>query len=53
MIAKGATLADLMAAAGWQAHSIRGFLSTAAKKQGITIESSRNKDGARFYNLAK
>jgi len=28
-------------------------LSTVAKKQGITIESSRNKDGERFYKLAK
>jgi len=28
-------------------------LSTVAKKQGITIESLRNKDGERFYKLAK
>lgn len=53
MIAKGATLGELMAAAGWQAHSVRGFLSTAAKKQGLTIESRRNKDGERLYKLAK
>ena len=53
MIEKGATLNELMSAAGWQAHSVRGFLSTAAKKQGLTIESSRNKDGERFYKLAK
>jgi hypothetical protein len=53
MITKGATLRDLMAAAGWQPHSVRGFLSTAAKKQGIKIDSTRNKDGERFYKLVK
>lgn len=53
MIAKGATLNELMTAAGWQAHSVRGYLSTAVKKQGLTIESSRTKDGERFYRVAK
>ena len=53
MLARGATLSELMAATGWQAHSVRGFLSTAAKKQGLTIESTRNKTGERFYRIAK
>jgi len=36
----------LVAAAGWLAVSGRGFLSTAAKKQGLTIQSMRYKDPA-------
>jgi hypothetical protein len=42
--AKGATLGQIMQATGWQAHSRRGFLSTAAK-QGLKITSSRNEAG--------
>ena len=53
MLANGATLAEVMAATHWQAHSVRGFLSTATKKQGIKIESTRNKAGERFYRIAK
>ena len=30
----GASLAELMQATEWQAHSLRGFLSTASKKRG-------------------
>jgi hypothetical protein len=51
--AKGATLAELMEATGWQAHSIRGFLSTAAKKQSLTIESTKSESGLRTYRIAK
>ena len=41
-------------ATGWQAHSVRGFLSgTLGKKMGLKIESSKNNDGERVYNLAK
>ena len=51
--AKGATLAEIMKATGWQAHSVRGFLSTAAKKQGIKIESAKSEAGERTYKIAK
>jgi len=51
--AKGATLAEIMEATDWQAHSVRGFLSTASKKQGIKIESTKNESGDRTYRTAK
>jgi hypothetical protein len=50
---KGATLAEIQKATDWQAHSVRGFLSTAAKKQGLKIESSKNEAGERSYSIAK
>jgi hypothetical protein len=49
---KGATLAEIMRATDWQAHSVRGFLSTAAKKHGLKIES-RKSDGDRVYTIKK
>ena len=51
--AKGATLAEIMKATEWQAHSVRGFISTAGKKQGIKIESAKSEAGERTYKLAK
>jgi hypothetical protein len=50
---KGATLAEIMKATDWQAHSVRGFISTAAKRHGVKIESAKNEAGARTYKLAK
>jgi hypothetical protein len=50
---KGATLAEIMKATDWQAHSVRGFLSTAGKKRGIEIESSKNDAGERVYQIKK
>jgi hypothetical protein len=49
--AKGATLAEIMKATEWQAHSVRGFISTAAKKQRIKIESARSEAGERTYSI--
>jgi hypothetical protein len=49
---KGATLAEIMKATEWQAHSVRGFLSTAAKKHSLKIESTKNEAADRVYNIA-
>jgi hypothetical protein len=51
--AKGATLAEIMKATDWQAHSVRGFISTAAKKHNVKIESSKSEAGDRVYKIAK
>ena len=49
---KGATLKELLKAAGWQPHSIRGFLSgTVGKKMGLTVTSAKGEDGERSYSV--
>lgn len=48
----GATSADLMKATGWQAHSVRGFISgVLGKKMGLKITSTKVEDGERRYSL--
>ena len=52
--AKGATLAEIMKATGWQAHSVRGFLSgTLGKKMGLALESTKREDGERQYRIGR
>src|SRR5229473_2790940 len=51
--AKGATLAEIMKATGWQPHTVRGFVSILGKKGGEKIESSKNAAGERTYKIAK
>ena len=49
----GATLEDIMSATGWQAHSVRGFISgVLGKRMGLTVESAKREDGKRTYSLA-
>lgn len=49
----GATLTQIMKATGWQAHSVRGFISGAlGKKMGLTVESAKREDGERVYSIA-
>jgi hypothetical protein len=48
----GATLAEVMKATGWMAHSVRGFVSgVLGKKLGRTVESTKREDGERVYQL--
>ena len=50
--AEGATLQQLMRATGWQAHSIRGFVSgTLGTKMGLTVASIKGEDGERRYSV--
>jgi hypothetical protein len=46
----GATATELQEATGWQAHSVRGFLSTATKKGLAKITSAKRDDGQRVYS---
>ena len=50
---QGASLAELMQISQWQAHSVRGFLSTAGKKHNIKIVSAKNECGDRVYNIVR
>jgi hypothetical protein len=48
----GVTLKELMKASGWQAHSVRGFLSgTVGKKLDLAVTSSKGEDGERSYSV--
>jgi uncharacterized protein DUF3489 len=50
--AKGATLAEIMKATGWQPHSVRGFLSgTLRKKMGLDVSLTKSADGERSYRV--
>jgi Protein of unknown function (DUF3489) len=49
----GASLPELRKATGWQAHSVRGFLSGAVKKKmGLRIDSVSRDDGEPAYRVA-
>ena len=49
---EGATLAAIMKATDWQAHSVRGFISgTLGKKMGLTVASTKSDDGERTYSI--
>lgn len=51
---EGATIAQIMAATGWQAHTCRGFFAAALKKRhGLTVSSEKPQGGERSYRLAE
>ncbi|WP_170976413.1 DUF3489 domain-containing protein [Rhizobium sp. FKL33] len=50
----GASMADLMAATQWQAHSVRAFLSSVIRKKlQHQVITEKEKDGARRYRLVR
>jgi predicted transcriptional regulator len=49
----GATLNEIAEETGWARHTIRGFVSIAGSKLGLTIESSKNEAGERKYRVTK
>jgi hypothetical protein len=49
---EGATLAAIMKASSWQAHSVRGFISgTLGKKMGLKVTSTKDEGGGRIYSI--
>jgi len=50
---EGTTIAQICAATGWQAHTVRGTFAGAFKKKlGLTIESDKVQGGERIYRIA-
>jgi hypothetical protein len=48
----GATIAGMMAATGWQQHSLRGFLAGVVRKRLKLKLTSKKIDGTRVYQVA-
>jgi hypothetical protein len=49
---QGANLAEMVAATGWQAHSVRGAMSGGLKKSFNFVIDSRKVEDARTYRIA-
>ena len=47
----GATLSEIMDATGWQAHTVRGFMSGTMKGAGYEVESFKPEGGERTYRI--
>jgi len=49
---KGATVADLAAATGWQRHTVRAAL-TGLRKRGLAVNRAKDTRGTSVYRIAK
>lgn len=47
----GASIAELVKATSWQAHSVRGFMAGTLKKKGVVVTSTREDDKDRRYRI--
>ncbi len=51
---EGATMENLIAATGWQAHTLRGAISGAlGNKLGLTVTSAKEEGRARVYRISR
>ncbi|KIL98266.1 MAG: DUF3489 domain-containing protein [Magnetospirillum sp.] len=51
---EGASIAEIMEATAWQAHSIRGFIAGALKKKlGLNVTSEKIETRGRVYRIAQ
>jgi hypothetical protein len=51
--AEGATIDEIVAATGWQPHTVRGaFAGALKKKRGLTITSEKLEGRGRVYRIA-
>ncbi len=49
---KGASIAEMQRAMGWQEHSVRGFLAATVRKMpGVTLVSEKAVNGPRRYRI--
>jgi hypothetical protein len=49
----GATIAQMMASTGWQAHTVRGAISGMVRKRlGYAVVTEKGTDGQRAYRIA-
>ncbi len=49
---RGASLGDINNVTGWQAHSIRSFL-TSLRKKGVVLAREQRRDGVTGYRIVK